>query len=197
MEDRRIRKTKQSLKDALIRLMDTTSFERINVTNLCKEANVSRITFYTYYRDKYEFVDAIFKNFLSIVKEEMVVLQKKTNPSNDPVQAYCNLMDVLLDVYFRQEYAFFKHLNTTDNSYLFFSFYWFMLKQIENFSEETCRDMCPKYPLERVNNFLSFGLWGFIHTNHEKGISLDQTRDEVKGILKSVLASDLFNAHRC
>ncbi|MCH3907100.1 MAG: TetR/AcrR family transcriptional regulator [Sphaerochaeta sp.] len=194
MEDRRIKKTKQSLKDAMIRLLDTTPFERINVTALCKEADVSRITFYTYYRDKYEFVDAIFNQFLATVKEEMAVLQRKTNPTNDPVQAFCNLMDVLLETYFRTEYGFFKHLNSRDNPYLFFSFYWFMLKQIETFAEETCHSMHPKYPLERVNSFLSYGLWGFIHTSHEQGVPLETTREEVKGILKAVLASELFNA---
>jgi len=192
MEDRRIKKTKQSLKDALIRLLDTTSFEHINVTGLCKEANISRITFYTYYSDKYEFVDAIFQSFLRTVEDEMGVIQKKTNPSNDPVQAYCNLMDILLEVYFQDEYAFFKHIDTTDNPYLFYSFYWFMLKNIERFAEENCKAFKPKFSLERTNSFLSYGLWGFIHASHDKGIPLEQIREEVKCIVRTILASELF-----
>ena len=52
MEDKRIIRTKHNLKDAMIRMLSIEDFEHISVTELCKEAKVSRITFYSHSRDK-------------------------------------------------------------------------------------------------------------------------------------------------
>ena len=49
MEDKRITKTKRALKSALLELLTTQAFDVISITELCKIANVSRITFYTHY----------------------------------------------------------------------------------------------------------------------------------------------------
>ena len=48
MEDKRITKTKRALKSALLELLTTQAFDVISITELCKIANVSRITFYTH-----------------------------------------------------------------------------------------------------------------------------------------------------
>ena len=53
MEDKRITKTKRALKSALLKLLTTQAFDVISITELCKIANVSRITFYTHYKDKF------------------------------------------------------------------------------------------------------------------------------------------------
>lgn len=45
----KIEKTKQSLLDALSRLIRTTDLDEITVTRLCREAGVNRTTFYKYY----------------------------------------------------------------------------------------------------------------------------------------------------
>ena len=50
MEDKRITKTKRALKSALLELLTTQAFDVISITELCKIANVSRITFYTHYK---------------------------------------------------------------------------------------------------------------------------------------------------
>ena len=52
MEDRRITKTKKALKEALIEMLDKETFEQISITELCRKADVSRITFYAHYSDK-------------------------------------------------------------------------------------------------------------------------------------------------
>ena len=50
-ENRRVRMTKQLMKDALLELMETKQFEKIKVTDLCSAADVNRSTFYAYYSD--------------------------------------------------------------------------------------------------------------------------------------------------
>ena len=42
MEDKRITKTKKSLKTALIEMLDREDFEHISITELCRKAEVSR-----------------------------------------------------------------------------------------------------------------------------------------------------------
>jgi AcrR family transcriptional regulator len=51
-EDRRVRRTKQSLADALLVLMRQKGFESFTVEELITRANVGRSTFYTHYADK-------------------------------------------------------------------------------------------------------------------------------------------------
>ena len=57
MEDRRVIKTKKNLKATLIEMMGEISFEQISITELCKRAEISRITFYAHYSDKYALAD--------------------------------------------------------------------------------------------------------------------------------------------
>lgn len=50
--DRRVRRTRDTLGDALVDLMQSRPFDDITVQDLLDRANVSRSTFYTHFRDK-------------------------------------------------------------------------------------------------------------------------------------------------
>ena len=52
MEDKRIVKTKRSLKAAITELLAREDFYHISITALCRKADVSRITFYSRSTDK-------------------------------------------------------------------------------------------------------------------------------------------------
>jgi len=53
-EDRRIRKTKQAIKETLIELLQQTPIDKITVTELTRQADISRKTFYLHYPSVYE-----------------------------------------------------------------------------------------------------------------------------------------------
>lgn len=53
-ENRRVLLTKQLLKEALLRLLETKSIEKINVSELCREADVNRATFYHHFSDPHD-----------------------------------------------------------------------------------------------------------------------------------------------
>lgn len=78
MEDKRITKTKRALKSALLELLTTQAFDVISITELCKIANVSRITFYTHYKDKFALLDDIFNDMLIIGKKDTIADKRKT-----------------------------------------------------------------------------------------------------------------------
>lgn len=59
--DLRIRKSKHHLRKSIITLLQTVPYADINISMICKEANVSRVTFYNYYKNKNELAEDIVK----------------------------------------------------------------------------------------------------------------------------------------
>lgn len=69
--DRRVKRTKRSLRDALFKLLNEKPFNQISVTELTDLADVNRATFYFYYDDIYDMLihmqDEAFSQFESLV----------------------------------------------------------------------------------------------------------------------------------
>lgn len=57
--DRRILKTQESLKKAVIELMTEKKFDDITIQNIADRANVNRGTIYLHYQDKYDLLDKL------------------------------------------------------------------------------------------------------------------------------------------
>ncbi|MBP3041289.1 TetR/AcrR family transcriptional regulator, partial [Bacillaceae bacterium Marseille-Q3522] len=52
MENIRIVKTKESIRESFFRLLKQYTFSEITIEKICKEARISRSTFYSHYSDK-------------------------------------------------------------------------------------------------------------------------------------------------
>ena len=63
---------RQCISEALIRLMETKAYEDISVTEICRMAGVSRMTYYRNYRSKRE----IFSDYMKMIVDEFVRVQK-------------------------------------------------------------------------------------------------------------------------
>ena len=61
--DRRIQKTRQLLKDALISLILEKGFESVTIQEILDKANVGRSTFYMHFENKYELLHSCFEEF--------------------------------------------------------------------------------------------------------------------------------------
>ena len=77
MENQRVRVTKRMLKEALVKLLEEKSLEKITVYELCATAEVNRTTFYKYYGSPYDLMEDIRMDFLH---ELEINLQEKENP---------------------------------------------------------------------------------------------------------------------
>ncbi|MCR5369320.1 MAG: TetR/AcrR family transcriptional regulator [Clostridium sp.] len=62
-EDRRVRKTKRSLKNCLVRLMKEKKLQDITVREISDMADINRGTFYLHYKDIYDLLDQIEGEF--------------------------------------------------------------------------------------------------------------------------------------
>src|SRR5260370_16508644 len=85
-EDRRIRRTRDALGDALVALLQETPFESITVQDVLDRAGVGRSTFYAHYRDKDDLLltdAAEFFAFISTLLERTGEKPWRVAPARD------------------------------------------------------------------------------------------------------------------
>lgn len=191
MEDKRIRKTKRNLKSTLILMLNEMPFESISITELCTRADISRITFYTHYSDKYALIDDIFLDMIHIGTEIHHRLQTENNPQRFLVQSYCNVLHCIMELYY-SNYDFFRHTKPEKNPYLAFSFYNCVLKTIENYTTKEAQSFKLKYSAKKIVGFLCYGMVGFINESHSENVPLEQIKKEATSLLTGLLASDVL-----
>ncbi|MBQ6421135.1 MAG: TetR/AcrR family transcriptional regulator [Clostridia bacterium] len=80
--DRRIRKTKQNIRNALFRILEKKSIDKITVAEIVQEADINRSTFYFYYEDIYDLFrqteTEVFETFVrDIVATDFAFSDKK------------------------------------------------------------------------------------------------------------------------
>lgn len=194
MEDKRVRKTKKHLKQTLIQMLSNKPFERITVTELCNAADISRITFYVHYDDKYALADEIFLDMLSLARTDFYRLQQENNTACDPIMTYCNLLDCILNLYYDNAY-FFKHTTPSKNPYLYYTFYGYITDSVETRLERERSFLAPKYSPKMISAFLCNGLWGFINEGREGNFPSEEVRSDVKALLKDLLQTEVLTSN--
>lgn len=190
MIDKRIRKTKKNLKETIIAMMADTPFEEITITKLCQQADISRITFYTHYSDKYALIDDIFQDMIQIGTEIYRKMQDENNPERNYVKSYCNVLHTLLELHYSY-HDFFCHTKPEKNPYLASLYYSYILKTVENYTHHREReDISFKYSARKIAGFLCYGMVGFINESHTEHESLDKIKEEAAQLLTALLTSD-------
>lgn len=190
-EDRRIRKTKRSLKQALLTLLSQKAFEQITVKDICETSETSRITFYTHYDDKFALLDELFRDFSELAVSRFQLLQEENNPQHHAAVSYCNLLDSVLDFYF-QYVDTFESAESGESPYLRFLIYKYILENVERLVEVESGALQPRYSLKKTTWFLCYGLWGFINEARAEGDDVERIRQETHGILLALLQSEAF-----
>ena len=164
MEDKRITKTKKSLKHAMIEMLAGEDFEHISITELCRKADVSRITFYSHYSDKYALLDDIFNDMLRIGMEDYYRRQEENNPSRKLAAGYVNMLDCILDLYYAR-FDFFQYTNPEKNPYLASRLYSIILEMVELHTDHLQRRLRLKYSPKKIAGFVCYGMLGFVLQN--------------------------------
>ncbi len=71
MEDRRVRRTRRTLHDALLALVLEKGYEQITVQDILDRADIGRSTFYTHYRDKDALLFSSFEGLHAQLEAEL------------------------------------------------------------------------------------------------------------------------------
>lgn len=81
--DRRVQRTEQQMRDALIALMLEKGYDAVTIQDILDRANMGRSTFYAHYRDKEELLLSGFQVLFDGFQKEF---QQVASPNADPAQ---------------------------------------------------------------------------------------------------------------
>ena len=191
MEDKRIIKTKKSLKNAMVGMLAKEDFEHISITELCRKADVSRITFYSHYSDKYALLDDIFSDMIKIGTEDYYRRQKENNPSGRLTAGYVNMLDSILQLYY-DRFDFFQHTNPEKNPYLASRMYSIILDTVEMHTLHIQKKLRLKYSPKKIAGFVCYGMFGFLNESHNEKVPLEQIKKEARNLLTDLLRSGVL-----
>ncbi|NHN32838.1 TetR/AcrR family transcriptional regulator [Paenibacillus agricola] len=108
--DRRIRKSQEAIKMAVIKLMNEKNFDQITIQDISDRADVSRRTIYLHYMDKFDLLDKLIEEHID------KLLELCDSAGND-----ADYMDAVLlwFEYFESHYLFFSAMLASKGSSFF------------------------------------------------------------------------------
>ena len=78
--DRRVQRTRRTLREALIALMIERGWDAVSVQDVCERANVGRSTFYTHFADKEELLVGGFEDLRRMIRAQLASATSPTEP---------------------------------------------------------------------------------------------------------------------
>ena len=190
MEDKRITKTKRNIKATLTDILQEMPFEKISVAEICRRGDISRITFYAHYEDKYDLAEEIFSDHVQEAYDKYHALQAENNPGNNGFIGYQNLLEAILSLYY-DNYAFFSHTTSSENPYLFSAYFNRMYVSVDSYLRRHTF-LKPRFSFHQTAAFICNGLFGVVNSCLADHLSEAETRDVVRGIYAVLLNSDMF-----
>ena len=189
-EDKRITKTRRNIKRTLTELLAEKSFEEITVTELCRRGETSRITFYTYYDDKYALIEEMFEDYIREADIDYHALQCQNNPDGDGLRGYENLLECILNLYYNNE-EFFSHAVPSENPYLYSAFFRHILTSVDVYLRRHPQ-LRSRYPTRVTSALLCNGLMGVIAECVVANGDEETVRKTARAMYGALLRSELF-----
>ena len=113
-EDMRTKRTKKALKKAIASLILEESIETISVTDICNEAEINRVTFYTHYNDKYELLHELLYDLGELIDRENKIYYQQ-NKTGDSIRDFTNMISHSIYKICFQNKGFIKSLGDNEN----------------------------------------------------------------------------------
>lgn len=111
--DRRVRKTKHTLRKTLVQLLLTRDIKDITVKELTEKADVNRGTFYLHYKDIYDMYDQIQNDIFEEIK---YIIEKHLSQHNN--SGLSSLVSEIFDLLSKNRELALVILNSTDSKLL-------------------------------------------------------------------------------
>ncbi len=188
--DKRIVKTRKNIKETLIEVLQQTPFEKITVAELCRRGQTSRITFYTYYDNKYALINEMLADYIREADRDYHELQKMNNPTGDGLIGYENLLECILRLFYRNV-RFFSHATPEENPYLFSAFFNHVVASVDDYLQRHTK-LVAQYPTRETAALLCNGLLGVINVCSQEKRAPGELRRIVRAMYNDILTSNLF-----
>lgn len=72
--DLRVKKTKKAISDSFLKLLQAKPLARISVTELARDAQINKGTFYLHYRDVYDLYQYALRDYLQQIADEITFM---------------------------------------------------------------------------------------------------------------------------
>lgn len=193
MENIRVKKTKDKIKDSFLELIINKEFDKITVKEICQNAHTSRITFYDHYIDKYTLLDDIFNDMYNEALTNLPIREAINNKENDPYRHVSNYLYYFVEALNKRinlVVSISKHLS----GYIYFAF--------ENFFKAKFKDMLVnsgmhkklKYSIDQTVSFITGGIMAFIVSGvqHSKYTDFEQIFFDAQSLFVNLLKSEII-----
>lgn len=146
--DRRVKRTKKALRDALLTLLETKSINEISVTELTTLADINRATFYFYYTDLIDMLQQIQNEAYEAFREVIV----DASPSVATLEGFTAYAEALFNFCKEHETLCRFIINNDINNQLYTYIRSLMLTNIPNSKEIFSKDNPARYLSNYVIN---------------------------------------------
>lgn len=160
--DRRVRRTRKLLREALMDLVVEQGYESITVQDIADRADIARTTFYMHYRDKEDLLtnmlDDLFEELIAEVPLDGVTLDTMRHNAETTGQS----VDSGIDFWFVDQHrAFFKTMLGKNGSAFFVHFFRERAKEIIiQFLPQMVGDTQPNLPHDFVMSYVTGATMG-------------------------------------
>lgn len=140
--DRRVRRTKKALTNALFKLLETKTFNKISPAEITELADINRATFYTYYDDVTDMVISL--------QEDVYRQFEKVILGNEPLSCLDDLKSYLLTVlaFCRENAEMCMFLLGSDTACVHY-------KKILNIISKNAPDTTNLFPASSANRYIT------------------------------------------
>lgn len=181
------------IKSAFLKLLGENDYAKITVTQICKEAGISRVTFYIWYEGKDSLMDDFFNDILED-GTRYYESRKSCYTNYGLMECYHNLLDTLFFFYEKYKGFLSKLYKETDltQSKLYDNYHRLVMDRVRKLTSEYSGEVIEPFETEEVITFVATGLSGMMARDIEEGISLEEIRKKANILLDKVLHSGIF-----
>lgn len=189
--DKRIMKTRAALTRALIDLLQQQAYHEITVSSLCKEANISRATFY----NNFETVDDILPYYFETRSVELQKIFQKNLLMNEGISfhdSYKNMIRQIVMLLNQEYYPIFRSIALrNDAGHINMVVEGFIENVVTDFLLEHAPRRSLNVPIEMVASALSGAITGallYLYHHHDE-YSEDDMCDVIENLTWSVFSA--------
>ena len=100
-------RSKKLITDALVKLLDEKTLDKITVTDIVKKADINRGTFYAHYENVSDVVTSIFEEAFEVIKESIQGLQES---SDYDIEIMLKQLQIIME----RDFEFYRRIFSSD-----------------------------------------------------------------------------------